>query len=95
MDEVVAMLRSARAKFDAAAERLTSRYAEDTVVGKQVHDFIEDCKYNTMGNLMFRYGIPFRALNAPVANALFLLSLVSKRYGLANSRRGDDLVFTL
>ncbi|KAL2044834.1 hypothetical protein N7G274_002609 [Stereocaulon virgatum] len=75
MDEVRTIVRSARARFIMAAERLTSRYAEDTVVGKQVREFIEDCKYNTTGNLMF--------------------SLVSKRYGLADSRRGDSVVFTL
>ncbi|KAL2058800.1 hypothetical protein ABVK25_000091 [Lepraria finkii] len=62
MDKADTMVRSAKARFENARKSLETRYSNDTVVGRQVHDFIEGCKYNITGNhnwslISTRYGL--------------------------------------
>ena len=94
MDEIDTMVRAAKARFDKAAESLASKYPEDTVIGREVREFVKGCQYNMTGNHYWRYGAPFLAFPSCSLTTFVCISLVSTRYGLANTRKGQSLIFT-
>ena len=55
MDEVDAIVRSAKARFDKAAKKLATKYPADTIEGRQIRIFVEGLKYNMTGNQNWRY----------------------------------------
>ena len=94
MDEVDAIVRSAKTRFDKAAAKLAMKYPNDTIEGRQIRVFVEDLKYNMTGNQNFRYDATHESSRDSDWHKL-LLSLISPRYGLADFKKGNSLIFTL